>query len=48
VHTNKTLAVLKNKKLIRRAGTKLEILDWKGLTDIADFDPAYLHIKHLS
>jgi CRP-like cAMP-binding protein len=48
VHTNKTLAVLKNKKLIRRTGTKMEILDWKGLADIADFDPAYLHVKHLS
>jgi len=48
VHTNKTLAVLKNKKLIRRTGTKLEILDWKGLTDVADFDPAYLHVKYLS
>ena len=48
VHTNKTLAVLKNKKLIRRIGTKLEILDWKALVDIADLDPAYLHVKHLS
>jgi len=48
VHTNKTLAVLKNKKLIGRTGTKLEILDWKGLTDVADFDPAYLHVKYLS
>jgi CRP-like cAMP-binding protein len=48
VHTNKTLAVLKNKKLIGRAGTKMEILDWKGLVEIAEFDPSYLHVKHLS
>lgn len=46
VHTNKTLAVLRKKNLIRRGGTKMEILDWKGLTDIAEFDPAYLHFKH--
>ena len=48
VHTNKTLADLKNKKLIRRTGTKIEILDWKGLTEVADFNPTYLHVKHLS
>jgi hypothetical protein len=26
-------------------GGKIEILDSKGLVAIADFDPAYLHLK---
>lgn len=45
VHTNKTLAVLKNKTIIRLSGMKIEILDWERLADIAEFDPAYLHLK---
>jgi CRP-like cAMP-binding protein len=45
VHVNKTEKILKTKSLIRRKGTKLEILDWKGLQKIAEFDPGYLHFK---
>jgi CRP-like cAMP-binding protein len=47
VHVNKTLKVLKTKRLIDLVGTKFEILDWNGLQKIADFDPAYLHFKNL-
>jgi CRP-like cAMP-binding protein len=47
VHTNKTMASLKDKKLITRIGTKLKIVDWEGLQHIAQFDPAYLYFKHL-
>ena len=45
VHTNKTMASLKAKKLITRTGTKLQILDWEGLKSIAGFDPSYLRFK---
>jgi CRP-like cAMP-binding protein len=45
VHTNKTIAVLKSRKLIGRTGTKLQVLDWERLTEVANFDPAYLHFK---
>lgn len=45
VHTNKRLAILKSQNLIRYSGTQLEVLDWHGLSNIADFDPAYLHLK---
>jgi CRP-like cAMP-binding protein len=45
VHTNKRLAILKDQKLIRYSGIQLVIVDWKGLAKVADFDPAYLHLK---
>jgi CRP-like cAMP-binding protein len=45
VHTNKTMAALKAKKLITRTGTKLQILNWDGLKSVAGFDPNYLHFK---
>jgi CRP-like cAMP-binding protein len=45
VHVNKTLKVLKTKGLIRRTGTKLEILDWKMLQRIGNFDAGYLHFR---
>jgi CRP-like cAMP-binding protein len=46
VHVNKTLKVLKTKGLIGRIGTKVEILDWKKLQKIGDFDASYLHFKN--
>jgi CRP-like cAMP-binding protein len=45
VHTSKTMASLKTKKLITRTGTKLQILNWDGLKSVAGFDPGYLHFK---
>jgi CRP-like cAMP-binding protein len=48
VHTNKTLAALRRKGLIRMTSAKMEILDWNGLSAIAEFDPTYLHFKHAS
>jgi CRP-like cAMP-binding protein len=48
VHTNKTLAILKARKLIGRIGTKLQILDWDGLRQVANFDSGYLHYSDRS
>jgi CRP-like cAMP-binding protein len=48
VHVNKTLKVLKTKGLIGRRGTKIEILDWKRLQKIGDFDAGYLHFKNVT
>jgi CRP-like cAMP-binding protein len=45
VHTNKRLAILKRKAIIRYSGTKLEILDFEALAEIAGFNPTYLHLK---
>jgi CRP-like cAMP-binding protein len=45
VHVNKTLKVLRTKRLIGRIGTKFEILDWNGLQKIADFNSDYMHFK---
>ena len=40
-----TMASLKARKLIKRTGAKLQILDWDGLKSVAGFDPSYLHFK---
>jgi CRP-like cAMP-binding protein len=45
VHTNKTMAALKARKLIGRTGTKLQILNWEGLKAVAHFEPGYLHFR---
>jgi CRP-like cAMP-binding protein len=43
VHLNRTLQRLRSRKLIGRDRSKLEILDWEGLKELAEFDPTYLH-----
>jgi hypothetical protein len=43
VHLNRTLQQLRNMNLVGRTAA-LEIRDWQGLCEVADFDPAYLHL----
>ena len=45
VHTNKTLASLKNRRLIDFKWGKLKILDWEGLTVAGNFELQYLHFR---
>jgi CRP-like cAMP-binding protein len=45
VHTNKTLKVLRAQGLIDLRGRRLRVLDWQGLCDLGEFDPAYLHLR---
>jgi CRP-like cAMP-binding protein len=47
VHVNRTLQSLRARGLIGRNPHKLEILDWEGLRQLADFDPAYLQLDVL-
>ncbi|MCC2687234.1 MAG: helix-turn-helix protein [Rhizobiaceae bacterium] len=44
VHVNRTLQDLRANRLISLKGTYLDVLDWKGLKEAGDFDPAYLHL----
>lgn len=44
VHVNRSLGALKRAELVSMTQKKVEILDWKGLVDIAEFDTAYLAI----
>ncbi len=44
VHVNRVLQELRAKDLVSLKGSVLTVLDWEGLTRIADFDPAYLHL----
>jgi CRP-like cAMP-binding protein len=45
VHVNRTLQQLRKRNLIGRNPSLMEILDWAGLQELADFDPAYLHLR---
>lgn len=45
VHVNRSLKELREKKLISLRQGLLTIHGWKALVEIADFDPAYLHLK---
>jgi CRP-like cAMP-binding protein len=45
VHTNRTLMSLGDDGLIERRQRAVQIVDWPGLSQAGDFDPAYLHLK---
>ena len=49
VHVNRVLQALRGNDLITLQGGTLTVLDWGGLTNAGEFDPAYLHLdpKHL-
>jgi CRP-like cAMP-binding protein len=46
VHVNRTLQELRAAGLIRLQGSRLAVLDWEALKEVAEFDPAYLHLHH--
>ncbi|WP_342211367.1 helix-turn-helix domain-containing protein [Microvirga pakistanensis] len=43
VHVNRTLQDLRAQGLISERGHLLTILNWEGLKQAGEFDPAYLH-----
>jgi CRP-like cAMP-binding protein len=43
VHVNRTLRDLRERGLVEVPPREVRILDWNGLRDCAEFDPAYLH-----
>lgn len=45
VHVNRTLQELRAKGLITLKSARLHVLDWEGLKEAGQFDPAYLHLK---
>jgi CRP-like cAMP-binding protein len=45
VHVNRMIGSLKVASLITMAGSRVTILDWPGLVEAGDFDPAYLHLE---
>jgi CRP-like cAMP-binding protein len=47
VHANRMLQTLRKQGLIRLERKKLTVLDWEGLKEAGDFDPAYLHFKSI-
>lgn len=47
VHVNRTLQGLRRQDLIEWQGGDVTILDWPALQELAEFDPAYLHLERL-
>ena len=45
VHVNRTLQALRGEGLIELQHSRLTILDWARLKEVAQFDPAYLHLR---
>lgn len=45
VHVNRTLQQLRAEQLIVWQGQSVRVLDWHRLKNIAQFDPAYLHLE---
>jgi CRP-like cAMP-binding protein len=45
VHTNRTLMSLGEEGLIERTQRSVRIKDWNRLTEVGDFDSAYLHLR---
>jgi CRP-like cAMP-binding protein len=44
VHANRTLQQLRSESLLRFDNGMAEILDWDGISALAQFDPGYLHL----
>ncbi len=47
IHVNRAVRDLRDRGLIRWSGPDITILDWKGLTTLARFDPAYLDLERV-
>ena len=45
MHVNRMLKKLRDAGLISGSGQILEILDWEGLKQLGEFDPAYLYLS---
>ena len=45
IHINRTLQALRRDGLIRLEAGLLTVLDWNGLVDAGQFDPAYLQLR---
>jgi len=45
VHINRTLQTLRRDGLVQTDGKMHRILDWPRLRELADFNPAYLHLR---
>jgi len=48
IHVNRAVRDLRDRGLIRWSGADVNILDWKGLSTLARFDPSYLDMERQS
>jgi len=45
VHVSRLISELKGEGLVNWSGGRIEILDWRRLAEIAEFDPTYLRLQ---
>ncbi|SDE43810.1 cAMP-binding domain of CRP or a regulatory subunit of cAMP-dependent protein kinases [Paracoccus isoporae] len=48
IHINRAVRDLRERGLIRWSGTEVQILDWPGITALAQFRPDYLDLEQLN
>ena len=48
IHVNRTLKELRERGLVEFRSGRVNILNWEGLVQIAEFDPAYLYLEPIS
>lgn len=48
VHLNRMIQELRSRRLLTWSGQRVEILDWDGLVQLAEFDPTYLQLERIS
>lgn len=48
IHVNRAVRDLRDRGMIRWSGAEVTILDWKGLSTLARFDPTYLDMERQS
>lgn len=48
IHVNRAVRDLRDRGLIRWAGSDITITNWKGLVQLARFDPTYLNLERRS
>ncbi len=44
VHVSRSVSALRDAELIRTSNSSIQLLDLEGLAEVAQFDPAYLHV----
>lgn len=45
VHVNRVLQEMRDRQLVVWKGARIDIVDWRKLSEAAEFDPRYLHLE---
>lgn len=46
VHVNRSIKTLRDEGLIQTSRAGVQVIDWRGLTTVGEFEPSYLHLPN--